>query len=498
MSGIFNPSALPDLPGVYTDYEAAPNTTLPPSPGGIVSLPLTHDWGPANQAILLRSFGEWEKVFGTDESAGRRAVYMAFQGEGLEGAGGASAVYVNRMASAEAAAATIALKNPAATAAISVSARYKGTRGNRFKVTASPIVEGKQTITLLDGTAELESFPLEVAETGALKNLVALINAVSPWVEAALTTEGTTGLAAGTFALATGNDGATLVGADWLAGVQAFNDVDFAYLAPFDLPWAPGTPGKTVRETISSLQAWCDEQCNAGHRFTIVFGGALEEEPTTAVSRALELKDPVVMTVGGPGLTDEVFGKLSSSQLAPRIAGIRAQRGETQNAHFARLAGTLPLPKASGSAVTLNEYEEMVGAGVIALQRDRYAAAPTRIVKDVNTWQPADRTTQNEERPRNIYGNPKMVQSMQQFANEAEQDMAVEMIGKVVVNNTTRGIIAARVLKLAQPRIKTGAFQPGVKVTPEPGSDSDDFVILKVEIAFGRALAQLFLKATVS
>ncbi len=498
MSGDFIPSALPDLPGAYTHFEAALSTQLPPSPGGIIAVPITHDWGPIAEPVLCSSFSEFERIFGTDDSPGRLAIYESFFGEGLAGAGGANAVYALRLANEEAAAAAASVTNPTPAAAIEVTARWKGTRGNRLKVVASAIVEEKQHVSILDGTVELESFSFGIKGATALAKLVATINARSPWVEATLTKEGETGLKAGTSNLEGGLDGATLTGEDWTNGVTALSGVDFAYLAPFDLPWATGEEAKPIKETILALQAFTNEQITAGHRFTLVVGGALGEEPTDAITRALELDDPAVITVGGPGVKDETFGELSTSQLAPRIAGIRAQRGESQNMHFARLKGTLPLLKGDGTAVSLSETEQMVAAGVVVLARDRYSLAPTRVVKDVNTWTPAVGSQAEEERPRKIFGNPKMVQTMQQFSNQAEALIERDLIGRVVVTDASRQAAAGRVLTLADGRIKTGAFQPGFKVTAEPGTEDDDFIKLAITMPFGRSLTQLFLNATVS
>jgi hypothetical protein len=54
----------------------------------------------------------------------------------------------------------------------------------------------------------------------------------------------------------------------------------------------------------------------------------------------------------------------STSQLAPRIAGIYAQRGEGMAAHYARLAGTTLRNKpAGGGGVTLQDAEDMTNAG---------------------------------------------------------------------------------------------------------------------------------------
>jgi len=495
MAGTFSPTIRPVLPGVYTRYEAAKRTTLPPAPGGIVAVPFTNDWGPLDSPQLLSSFAQFEQLYGdTPNTPGRKAVYGAFQGEGLEGFGGASGVLAVRFAGTTAAKATISVNNPAAAPAIRFDALYEGSRANTLKIVTGPIVANTQEVSVLDGTVEVESFTFLTNVAPALATLAATVNASSDWVRATVLVEGVTGLIAATSALAAGNDGSALVAADWTAVLPLFDNDDFAFFAPFDVPWASGAgaPEVATRAIAASIVGWTQAQNDLGHRFTTVTGGALGEIVADCVARSQAIANENVITVGSPGVDDEQFGSMSSSQLVPRVAGIFAQRGEGRAAHFARLAGTALRLTTGGTTYSTSEHETLVAAGVVSLQRDRYQVAPVRIVKSVNTYV-ADAAL----KPRAVYGNPKFMLSMQQFANDAEAEIEREMVGKTVVSNATREAAAARVLRLAQGRESNGAFQPGTIVTPRAGSDDDEFVDLDVTIAFGRALAQLFIHGKV-
>lgn len=489
----------PVLPGVYPTFQAARRTALPPSYGAVVAVPIVHTDGPVGQPDYFTSFSDWEQAYGADDSPGRIAVHGAFNGEGLEGFGGAQAVLVSRVAGAAAAQADVTLDNPAAADAITVAAAYPGTRGNRLSIQVLPVVGGVQEVLLLDGTVEVENWTYTINQPGALAGLVALMNASDLINDSAVVLEGVTGLAAGTFPLTGGNDGLVLTGADWTAAIAQFEFFDFAVFAPYDLPWAQGVGAQSIRDTIAAIVAWRDQQEAQGHRFMVAVGGALDELPADAIARAQSLSNPSVITVGGPGFNDDQFGALSSSQLAPRIAGIRAQRGESMSMDMARLAGGTPRPLVTGGQITLSNVVDMVQAGVITLQRDRWQVAPTRIAKDVNTYQPvvADPLNEPEGKPLAIYGTPKFVMAMQQFANQAQAELERTMIGKVIVNDATRAAAAARVLGMAKDRERIGSFAPGTVVTPVPGDDTDDFITIQVDLTFGRALAQLFIQATV-
>jgi hypothetical protein len=501
MAGDYNDAIRPSLPGAYTRYIAQRPVTPPPAPGTLIAVPITHNWGPMDTATLVTDYGHFQELFGiggvASDTPGSRAIYDAFRGEGLPGLGGAGGVIVTRFAGSAAAKASVTLDNPANADALKIESRYETSKAN-LRVIASPIVSNVQTVDVYEGTALLESYTFTVNVAPALATLRDLINNTSkviriPTDATGVILEGTTGLLAGTFTLVGGNDGATLTAGDWSSVFDSFANDDFAYLAPFNVPWAEGVtePAPTNRSIITALVSWVKAENARGHRVSAIIGGALDETTSAALARAVACASEFIITVGGPGVDDELWGALSTAQLAPRIAGIYSNRGETQAAHFARLAGTLPRPKVGGGAISLFDAETLTNGGVVAIMRDRYREAPTRLVKSVNTY-----TGDTTDKPKTIYSNPKFVLSMQQFANEVEADAERYLIGRVVINDKTRDAIAARALRIARAR-EPLAFNEGTQVLALPGEDTDEFVVLKVTLTFGRALAQLFIQANV-
>lgn len=504
MAGDYTDSIRPTLPGAYTRYVAQRPALVPPSPGVTVALPIVTDWGPMDVPTLVGSFAEYGDDFGVDgvpsDTTGSRAVKDCFTGEGLEGIGGAGGALVARIGGSAAAKATVALTNPTPTHAMDATALYEGARANAFKLVISPIVSNVQQVDVYDGTALKESYVYTVNVAGALAGLTAAVAAASKLVRLPLTLEGTTGLTAGTFSLAGGNDGATLTAGDHTASWDLFANESFAFFAPMDIPYASGgvEPAPTNRSILTSLVTWHGGEVAAGHRFELNLGLALDATVTdalafqAAVAAAPSARPEAINLFGGPGVNDAVYGARSTSQLAPRTAGIYANRGETQIAHFARLAGTTPRPKAAGGSISTADAIQLTNGGVVAIMRDRYAAAPTRLVKAITAW-----TLDTTDKPKRIYSNPKFVLTMQQLANEIEADAERFLIGRVPMSPKTRDAAAARALRIVRAR-EPNAIGAGSKVTALPGEDTDEFVDLQIDLVFGRALAQLFIRANVT
>lgn len=501
MAGEYNDAIRPILPGAYTRYIAQRPAVNPPAPGTVVALPITHDWGPLDVATLITDYGHFQEVFGiggvANDTPGSRAVYDAFRGEGIAGIGGAAGLILTRFAGSAAAKMSITLKNTGAVDALKITTRYETGRAG-FKVVVGPIVTNVQTVDVYEGTSLLESYSYTINTAPALATLRDLVNKTSkvfsvPTDATGVILEGVTGLAVGTFTLIGGNDGATLTAGDWTSVWDTFANDDFAFVAPFNVPWSDtvGLPHDTNRAIITGLIQWVKDENKRGHRVSAIVGGILDETTANALSRAAACASEFVLTVGGPGVNDDLWGALSTAQLVPRVAGIYANRGETQAAHFARLSGTLPRPKPGGGATSTLDAETLTNGGVIAIMRDRYRESPTRLVKSVNTY-----TADTATKPRVTYGNPKFVLSMQQFANEVEADAERYLIGRVVLTPKARDAIGARALRIARAR-EPLAFSEGTQVTVLPGSDTDEFVVLDVRITFGRALAQLFIQANV-
>lgn len=315
----FSKDNRPIRPGSYFNFEAIREAAIQPSIGTIVALGFTHDWGPFETATLVGSFSEFKSVFGdTDTTEGFRAAKMAFQGEGLPGRGGAGAVLAYRMGGSAAAKATKTLTNAAATpvTGVTLSAKYEGEKGNDLRVTVQDLAgDSTQTeLILYDGTLEVERYQFLDAD---VDDLADQINANSVWVTAVVNVAGVA-LATVTSAAFTGGDnGETLLTADYTAAMDAFGIERFGTLAFANL---------TDDTVLAALATWADAANEGGKRFMVVVGGAADESVSDAVDRSGDLNSENFVNVGASSVADDTVLDTnndpvvySSAELAPQI-----------------------------------------------------------------------------------------------------------------------------------------------------------------------------------
>lgn len=484
MAGEFSKSARPKRPGAYVNFVADDRQGVAPTLGSIVAVPIVHDWGPFERNVLVESLAEFEAVYGTSrDTPGYMAVQQAFRGEGLEGRGGAGGVLVHRFGGAAAAKANKALDNTTPAAALTLSARYEGSRGNDLRVTVQDYATDttKTELILYDGTVELERFVF--ADTD-IAGVAAAINADSDWVTATMTADGVALTPVSAVSFAGGDDGATLLAADWTAVMDALEVERFSVFAPFDL---------TDSGILASLKTWAVNLNSQGKRFFLVVGGALDETAATAIARSATLNDEDIINMGVGSVEDsglpDASGNpavLSTSQLAPRLAGVVAQRGEAKSLTFARLAG-LTLRVGPTEADILSAFD----GGVVVLGRDSHPTAPVRIEKGLTTY-----TTQNDPaKPYTVFRQPKYVRTMQGLEIELEQWSVENAIGELPVNDKSRDAVVAFVRSRLRAREDAKILQPGwsVGVDPDPPpSDDDEFIAVQAVLRFGRPAEQVF------
>jgi putative intracellular protease/amidase len=481
--GVFSKSARPTRPGTYVNWESVDVTTVPASIGSTVAVAFTHDWGPSETAVLVESLGEFKAVFGPSENTpGFAAVKQAFQGEGLDGRGGAGAVVAFRMVGAAGAKATKVLSNTTPAPALTLTAKGDGSYGNRITVTVQDNASNpanSDLIILVDGS-EAERFTYPDA---GIQNLVDQINAGSGWVTATATV---TTVALGVVAnqsFASGADGGTLLAADYTAAMSALEHARFAALAFENL---------TDATIVTSLKTWSENLNRNGKRFMTVIGGLANETITTAVTRAAAAASENIITLGMGSVQDAQLGVLSSAQLAPRIAGILAAKGEAQSMTFARVAGVSILFGASEA-----EINQAFDAGVMVLSRDSNPDAPVRIEKALTTYT----SKSNADKPYLVFRDPKNIRTMQGFEMEMAEWSDSNIIGRTAVNDKTRDFVVGETRSRAQKRADLGVIQPGftVMVDPDPApTDSDNFIAIMVGFAFGRSVEQVFFTIQVS
>jgi hypothetical protein len=414
---------------------------------------------------------------------------QAYEGEAYAGRGGAGQVIVYRMCSTAVATATKQIQNTTPANAITLSARYPGSYGNNLGYivkanSLNPATQSDLQVTLFGQIVEVYTH----TKTD-MNALAAAINASSQWVTATVTLSGValpTVLTTST-PLTGGLDGATLVAQDWTDMMTACGPLRFSLFAPFDL----------IDPTIlASIQAWAVNLNLVGRRFLTVCGGALNETAAAAVARSVTLQAVPLgapqagaenfVNLGVGSVIDSALGTLSTSQLAPRVAGILAARGETMSLTYARLAGV-----SAGVMPTDSDVLAGFNGGVVVLGQDSNPDAPIRIEKGLTTYVAGIDVT----KPYLIYRNPKFVRTMHGIELEITDWATSNAIGLLEVNDATRSFVVGHAHEVIDARAKVGAIQQGFSVGVDPSpppSDQDEFIAVVYGIAFGRSVEQIF------
>lgn len=495
----YSPTNPPKLAGDYSRFVVQRARTLPPSAGATVAIPIVDDWGLEKTVVACGSFPEYLQKFGqpidpVNPSPGFIAAYNAFKGSNSDEPG-AGQVLFYRLVGAAGAQAAKTLTAASGTAAITITARYKGVRGNQFKVevVANALVPATQVdvrfyygATLIDQYKGYTSTSITQLQTDINAKMTKDPNNLGPFVASGAVNSGTavnlSTLAPA--ALTGGNSGTALLAADWTAAMLAYEPQTFGFFAPFDLTDAP---------TMVSLVAWAitKNTQERSKRFYLVQGGVAGEAYSAAVTRSGLSNDPNIINWGVGTYFDSVLGlNLSTSQLAPRLAGILAQRQDNSSLSFAPLAD---LTIVAGPADT--EIASSLTDGVVLCA---LGTGGVRFEKGVTTF-----TTQTDvDRPFDTYSRIKYVFTMQDFerdnklANESGQ-----ILGKLPVNNDTREELVSQAQKRLDLRVARGAVQPENKAkgyaprvvlsSDPPPDDDQEFISLDWFAKFGRSTEQV-------
>lgn len=485
MPGTFSKANRPSRPGAYFNFVAVQATPPPPGLAGIVCIPFTNDWGPSEVPVLLRSFDDYRAVFGDSlNTVGYRDVREAFQGEGLSGFGGAGAVLAYRMSGSAAAKAAHIFTNTTPATALTLTALFEGTRGNALNVTvqAAAGIAGSQQLLIYDGATLVESYTYVQTD---IANLAAQINAAgsgSDWVSAVANVTGVALTTVTNAALTGGNGGETLLLADWTNMMAAIEIQRFSVLAA---EWPIDNP------TYTALASWIALKRQNGKMFRTVVGGALNESSATALARAALFNSEGVINIGQGSVQDVNLGVLSTSQLAPRVAGAVASRGESRGLTYSRFTDLTLLVGATDI-----EIAQAFGGGLVVLARDSNLDAPVRIDKGITTYI----TTTNPAKPYLIYRNPKFVATMDAIQMDLQAWAEANVIGQLQVNGATRAYVRAYINSLMKAREDLGIIQPGWTVQDDnnpAATPQDEFMQFAIGLTFGRSAEQVYFTASV-
>jgi len=492
MPGSFSKQNRPVRPGAYFDWEAQPTTTIAPNIGSVVCLAIVHDWGPANILTPCMSLADFQTIFGpSTDTPGYIAAMQCFRGEGVSGRGGAGEVLAYRMVGSGAAESSVELPDASEATSLTLTALYPGSYGDNLAAVVSvgiPATNTQVAITLNGMT--IESFSWLASD---VEGLAELINTTSKWVSAeaedaaeALDTSSTVPIP-----FAGGDDGIdTLANSDWTGTPTSMLDqvsaARFSLFAAFDV---------TDTATLTAIAKWQSTLNSGGKRFMTVVGGGATDTAATAVARSAQMADMQpgglgggenVVNLGVGTLVDDQLGELTTSQLAPRIAGILAARGETMSLTFARMAGCTP-----GSVMPSDaDVSLCFDGGVVCFGVDSNAASPVRVEKGLTTYIGGD-----DSKPYLIYRNPKFVRTMHGIELDITDWATGAAIGSLQVNDQTRALVVGYGHQVMEQRAGLGVIQDGytVGVDPIPApSDDDEFVAVVYGIAFGRSVEQIY------
>lgn len=492
MAGEFNKSVRPLLAGNYFNWEAEPPVeSPPPSVGSVLAIVGTHNSGPFKVTKLVRDLSHFDMVFGRGDTSLRRAVYNGFKGEGRPGRGGAGAILVLREGTAAAAKATVTLQNTTPVNALTLTAKYIGTRGNDLRVTVQPAGTGKELLLILDGLV-VERYPFAAADVA---ELAATINEESGWVDAVSLIDNVALADVAAAALVGGDDGEVLTGVEHTDAQAKLAASRFSVVAPANLT------DDVIRTTWVN---WTKANNVLGLRHFLVVGGAAGETLTTANARSQEINDWDVVNLGVGTLHDDALNRdFSTAELASRVAGAICNRGEKKDLIYARFTD-LSVPEGVNLA-TLAEQEVALKAGTTVFSQDNNIEAPVFIREGVTTYtddsaSPLDEDG-NKTRP---YGQYKRIKNLRiQHGIELEIDewaTSGDYLGDRVVNDRVRALILGRVVEAYRRREESEIVQPGwtVELDPTvPVSDDDDFVFYRHGFHPTRSLRQMFHTARV-
>jgi hypothetical protein len=414
----------PDLPGTNVTFVSEATVRPPANVAATVAIPIVHDWGPLNEAVLCDSFGEFESQFGDGDTDGRDAVLSAFVGPGIPGEPGAGGVLVYRIG-ASPVKATLTIPNTAGSpvSAFRADALYYGERGNRISLLLEddPATAGNDRLSVLFDGVVREKFSYLQTD---IVSLAAQVNARSQFISGTSLATGTALNQASDGSLASGDDGATLTSNEWMDALAALEFEPFSILAPFNL---------TDSAIQASVMAWLQTQEAAMRPVMAVLGGPTAEDTLAEMlARTDDIRDPHVVSLGTGTLHDDFLDKdIPGSKLAPRVAGALAGRGETRALTNCRFSG---LSVVGAPAVATDEMVEAKEDGITVLRRISSEDAELAVAWGVTTFN----DDSDPVRALNVFSEPRLVRVIDLFIRRMREWGDTKIVGETLVREETR------------------------------------------------------------
>lgn len=463
----------PTLPGVYFDYR---NTEVENVSGGIfgtVGMPIVADWGPIDTFTTIRSAGELENVFGPDDGTGASTSHLV--NEVLKA--GAKEVLVLRIGDGTEAAATKVLGNVTPTAtALTLTAKYKGTRGNNFTVTVreNPGDNTKNDLIIYENGVQREIYTHVKASVTALG---ATINDKSALVTATVAV-GNVALATVTGSAFTGGDsGSSVVAGDYVTAQDAFERE-----GGFDVYVMDGIGDSAIN---TAAVAWIESLNEAGLNVYGVIGGPTSESVSTGISVAQGYDSEYITRVGGGDvkfvLADGTEVTRSTAKgLAQRVAGLIAAAGITGSITRAEVPGISYV-----TPLTLQESKDATAAGLLTLTK---VQRRTVVMDGITTF--SSFTAEKDE----TFATISNIRAMQLINVDLENIFETEFIGKIRNTETGRSAAKARLERYFAQLEAVQVLVPETVVSVDTRRDNTGYsMYFVVEAQFGLELKKVLL-----
>lgn len=439
-------------PGIYIRFKSAGTAAVTLGTRGTVAIPQALSWGPVGAVVSLAAGEDPTPTVGyalTDP----RALFLRELFKGTNVTGGPTKVLLYRLPAEGAASASASIAGEGESAALTVTARYPGVRGNDIAVRVDAGVDEPEifTVTTLVGGTVVDV--QQAKTTGGLKP--------NGWVS--FSGPGPLSATAGV-SLTGGADG-TVASAAYAGALTALEPYAFDILA-YD-----GTDS-TVRQAMAAFVKRLAEQ--EGRHSQLVTSGA-----TNADSRfVINVSNGVVLEDGT---------ELAANEVVWWLAGAQAGAQYYQSLTYAAYPGAVDV----AARQTDSQIEAGIKAGNIVLTQE---FGQVRVETDINTM-----TTFTPEFGAVFHKNTTM-RVCSALANDLYREFSLNWLGKVKSNEEGRGLFKGVILGILKTMYDKGALRvrpTADDVTVEPG-DSADSIVIAVAIAIGDAVEKVYLIVTVS
>lgn len=416
----------------------------------VVAVPIVHDWGPINTPTLVGSILEFDAIFGNSDTAGRRAVILALNGQGGALGGGAGGVLVVRMAAPAAVESSVSITNTAAAAAITIKGKYPGVRGTRvaYSVAADPADATHDLLKLYFDGAPQERYSYvktDINDLGAQINARSKLGKVNTAITSGTALTATNPADLDGTPLTGGNDGSTLTATEWTAAQTALDFARFSVFAPYNL---------TDSTIQAQLKSWIQGMADNNRPVLGFFGGPSNDTITTALARSVALADPHIVNLGVGSYHDALLDRdLSTAELAPRLAGAFVARGQTKSLTFAPIAG---LTVVANSGPTSGDTEAAILGGVTVLSRAVSANADLHVEMGLTTFT----SHSDAARPYDVFSDPRLVRIMDLYVRGMKEWGDENIVGGVV-NQDSRDAVKAEARNRQDVLEGAGLLVPG-------------------------------------